>query len=204
METYRQPLRIHEKYATMLDMVSDLTGLVRRYHGNWKRPLAENRKDLREAKRLGNTIVGIASQRPWREGALQDILRSLQVQDRKMHTLVTNILTDARVTREIAAHRALQSELQLALQSDDSKAVWEISGELYKLSQRTLTFLAADPEHNIVFSGNLVKVKEEDPLLYRRIVFTLNEVARMHPQRKRREVPQPRFPRHEVEVYRSS
>lgn len=204
METYKQKIRIHEgNYVTMLDMVSDLTGYVRGYYKNWKRPLTKRREDLQRAKRLGRTIVQVASERPWREGALQDILRSLLVQDRQMHRLVSGILTEARISQEIAKHKDLHDQLQVALHEGDTREIWEVSRELYTLSHQTLDLLDKDASNAAAFSHQLDRLKREDPLTYRRITLTLNQVARVQSEDGKRGIPKPRSARGEFGVWRS-
>lgn len=203
MEIYRQPIRIYEgNYVTMLGMVSDLTGLVRGYYKNWKRSLSERKEDLQRAKNLGNTIVGLASQRSWRKNALQDVLRSLYIQDKQMHQLVSNILIDARASQEVAKHRDLHDQLQVAFQEENTKEIWEVSRQLYRLTHQTLDFLESDASHSTAFSRQLEGARKEDPVLYRKIVFSLNEVVRLHVEARRNGIPQPRIPRRAVEIYR--
>lgn len=95
MSQENKPIRINQQNFTIHGMVADLTGLVRDYRDP-KKPLAQRRVDLHDAWRLGSRIIGIASQRPWREHALQDVLQALRIQDRHMHTRVTSILAHAK------------------------------------------------------------------------------------------------------------
>lgn len=204
METYRQAIRLYDgNYVTMVGMVSDLTGIVRSYCQNWRRPLAENRQNLQKAKKLGRTIVGVASGRSWRESALQDVLGSLRIQDGQMHHLVTHILTDARVAHQIRKQQVLHTELQHALHEGNRRNIWQISRELYRLNQQMLTPNEHDSSYSTFFTRRLEAVRREDPVMLRRIIFTLREAMSSQSERGRNEIPQPRSYSGEIEIYRS-
>lgn len=203
MEKYRQPIRINNQHVTMLGLASDLTGLVRRYYGNWRRPLAENREDLQSAKQLGDKIVRLASERPWREDALQEVMGALKIQDKEMHHRVSNLLTDARASYQIGQHQEVQSELRDAFCQGETEEIWQVSRKLYRLSHQTLDLFDKNPSRIDNFYSKLEDVKKEDPDIYTRIVVTLNEVSALRAENATKQIPQPRTRVREVDVFRN-
>lgn len=187
----------------MLKMVSELTGVIRGYYGKWQRPLRELREELQDAHKLGNRIVRVTAERPWRQAALKDILRSLRIQDGQMHDLVRHILIDATVSYQIAQHKDVHEQLHAAFQEEDAREILDVSRQLYRLSHQTLDFLDSDPSHTTAFNSKLARLKREDPLTYRRIAFTLNEVARLQSEDRKGEIPKPRSSRGAVGIYKT-
>ncbi len=227
MEIEKQRIRVGSQHLSMLDMVSDLTGLVREYR-KVRRPLAERRKDLHTAWALGERIVWLASQRPWRQYALQHVLRALEIQDGGMYQRVTEVLARAKEKSkddepveeklpspiELSMSNLIKAEDKIGISFGIRNSKETVDSEqvlvYFEQTQRegnTILDLIHDShpdyiDNDAILDRELKLLRRNDPEMYQRVARTLNDLQDARIRNKKKKIPQPRAPR-KFEIYRS-